>query len=158
MNRFDLRDDDVLLALLSESLNEVDPVPDTAVAAAMALAQLGDADAELATLVADSLMDDDVVLFRHDVALAPLGETIDRALSFATPTFSADIELQADGSTLVGSLAPPLSMAVDVETTRTKVTTYSDELGRFHAEIGAGRCRLRFHTADGVVVTPWITR
>ena len=81
MTRYDLDDDDALLALLSQSLDEVDPVPEAAVTAALALARLGDADAELAKLVADSLVDQDVVLFRHDITMEQLGDATDRLVT-----------------------------------------------------------------------------
>lgn len=152
-----LFDDDVLLSLLSDSLAEADPVPDEAVRAALALSRLSDADAELATLVADSLVDD-VVLFRHDLSAEPLGESASRMVTFATPELSVDIDLQADRATVVGAITPPLSVDVDLETAKATLTTRSDELGRFQLEAGGSLCRLRIHAHDGAVVTPWITR
>jgi hypothetical protein len=162
MTRFDLADDDVLLALLSDALDEADPVPGGAVVAAKAFAQMGDVDAELALLVADSLLDAEVVLFRHDLTLDQLGGPTDRLLSFATPQLSVDVDIQANGTTVIGAITPPMSVDVDLETGTESgietVSTRSDELGRFHLEIGPGRCRLRIHAHGAAVVTPWITR
>jgi len=158
VNRFDLQDDDTLIMLLGEALTEVDPVPDQAVTTALALAQLDEADDELATLVADSLVDTDVVLFRQDVTMEPIGQAAERLLTFATSQLSVDIDLGVDGATLVGALTPPMLVAVDLETSEGTVSTESDELGRFHLVVGAGRCRLRIHADGGAVVTPWITR
>jgi len=158
VTHFDLQDDDVLLALLGDTLHEVDPVPDDAVSAALALAQLSDADAELATLVADSLVDSDVVLFRHDSTMEATSVQSDRVVTFATPELSVDIDLPAGGTILVGTITPPVSVTVDLETAAGMVTTHSDELGRFQVEMGPGRCRLRIHAHGGAVVTPWITR
>jgi hypothetical protein len=155
--RPDLSDDDVLIALLRDSLDEVDPVPEGAIGFAKAVARMSGVDAELATLVADSLVDD-VVLFRHDIAAEAPGDPADRLVTFATPQFSVDMDLQADGATVIGAITPAISVEVDLETTQETLTTRSDELGRFQL-VAAGRlCRLRIHTADGSVVTPWITR
>ncbi len=158
MTHFDLSDDDALLTLLSESLEQADPVPADAVLAAKAVAQLGDVDAELAELVADSLVDDAALLFRHDVTMEPLGELSDRLVTFATPQVNVDLDLQADGRTVVGAITPPMSVDVDLETPGQVVTAKADQLGRFHLTTGPGRCRLRIHAHEGAVVTPWITR
>jgi hypothetical protein len=158
MTRHDLADDDVLLSLLSASLEAADPVPADAVAIAKALAELSDTDAELATLVADSLVDDEVVLFRHDVTMELDGDVSDRLLSFATPELHVDVDLQANGPTMLGAISPAMSVAIELETAETTTTTTSDELGRFSFEAPSGRCRLRIHAHGGAVVTPWITR
>ncbi len=158
MTRFDLADDHSLLELLAETLNEMDTVPDDAVSAAVVLAQLGDADSELATLVADTLVDNDVVLFRHDLAVELQGGATARLITFATPELTVDIDLEANGAHLAGAIMPPASLDVDLDTTEGTVTVRSDELGRFQFEVGPGRCRLRVHAPGGAVVTPWITR
>jgi hypothetical protein len=155
---FDLANDDVLLAILAESLDEADPVPTGALAAAKAMAQLADADVELAMLVADSLLDDEVLLFRHDVTMEPEGEPSDRLISFATPALHVDVDLQANGGSMVGAISPAMSVAVELETKDATISTTSDDLGRFHLEAPRGRCRLRIHAHGGAVVTPWITR
>jgi hypothetical protein len=158
LNGFDLSDDDTLLALLSESLDEADPVPAAAVSVAKAVAQLSDVDAEMACLMADSLVDDDTVLLRHDVMMESLGGPSDRLVTFATPQLNVDLELQADGVSVVGAITPPMSVDVDLETPGATVTVRTDELGRFHMTTSPGRCRLRIHAYEGAVVTPWITR
>jgi hypothetical protein len=158
LTHFDLSDDDGLLALLSESLDRADPVPADAVRAAKAVAQLSDVDAELAELVADSLVGDAALLFRHDVTMESRGEPSDRLVTFATPQVNVDLDLQADGRTVVGAITPPMSVDVDLETTGQMVRARTDELGRFHLTTSPGRCRLRIHAHEGAVVTPWITR
>jgi hypothetical protein len=158
VNRYDLEDDDVLLALLSESLDQVDPVPQEAVTAALAMAQLADADAELAKLVGDSLADHDVVLFRHDITREPLGEVADRLVTFATPQLTVDLDFEADGARVVGTLTPAQSVDVAMETRQGSASARSDQLGRFQLAIGPGPCRLRIHAHGGTIVTPWITR
>jgi len=159
MTRFDLANDEVLLDLLSEALHEADPVPEEAVAAAKAIAGLRDIDAELATLVADTVRDEDVLLFRHDVTMEHTGAPTDRMLSFSTPEITVDIEVEGDGRTVLGVIAPPMATSVDLESTGGMVRTTSDELGRFRLESASGGpCRLRIQAHDGAVVTPWITR
>ncbi len=109
MTRPDLTDDDVLISVLRDSLDEADPVPDAAISFALAVARLSDADAELATLVALQLrVVDDVVLFRHDLTMEPLGEAADRLVTFATPQLSVDIDLQAGRATVVGVITPAI--------------------------------------------------
>jgi hypothetical protein len=157
VTRPDLTDDDVLVSVLRDSLDEVDPVPDAAITFAKSVARLSDLDAELATLVADSLVDD-VVLFRHDLTMEQSGDAADRLVTFATPQLSVDIDLQAGRATVVGVITPPISVEVDLETTKGTLTTTSDELGRFQIEAGGSLCRLRIHAHDGAVITPWITR
>ncbi|MDQ1429136.1 MAG: hypothetical protein QOK39_2612 [Acidimicrobiaceae bacterium] len=158
MTRFDLNNDEVLLSLLSEAIDEADPVPSAAAAAAKAVARLQDIDAELAIFVADSRLDEEALLFRHDLTMARSGQQSDRIVSFATPQIGIDLEVQGDGRTIVGVITPPLSAPVDLETTSGSATTTSDDLGRFHLASGPGPCRLRIHVHDGAVITPWITR
>lgn len=156
---YDLSDDEVLLDLLAQALADAaDPVPSAAVASAKAAARLSDLDAELATLLADSALDSEVLLFRHDLTLEQAGEVLDRMLSFSTPQLEVDVELAADGSTVVGAITPPAVVTVEVETTSGVYSTTSDELGRFRLRSGTGPCRIRIQTPAGTVVTPWITR
>jgi hypothetical protein len=158
MTRFDLGDDDVLLDLLGDALTEADPVPPEAIEMALALASLNDVDAELATLVADTLVDSDVVLFRHDVTMEPLSGPSDRLVSFTTPQLSLDVDLPAHTPTLVGVITPPGAVDLEVETQAGIVSGRSDDLGRFTVDLPPGPCRLRIHAPGGTVVTPWITR
>jgi hypothetical protein len=158
VTRFDLSNDEVLLARLSEAIDEADPVPPEAVAAAKAVARLQDIDAELAIFVADSRLDEEALLFRHDLTMERSGQQSDRFVSFATPQISIDLEVQGDGRTVVGVITPTISAQVDLETTSGTATTTSDDLGRFHLASGPGPCRLRVHVDDGAIITPWITR
>lgn len=158
MNRHDLADDDVLLDLLWQALDLADPVPAAAVAAAHAVARLQEVDAALATMVADTVLDADVVLFRRDVTMHAVGGATDRLVSFATPELAVDIEFQGDGRTVIGALTPADTVDIDLETAAGTVSTRSDDLGRFRLHAGPGPCRLRVHAHEGAVVTPWITR
>jgi hypothetical protein len=119
---------------------------------------LQDIEAELAIFVADTCLDEKVLLFRHDLNMERSGQQSDRMVSFATPQIGIDLEVQGDGRTIVGVITPPISAPVDLETTAGIATTTSDDLGRFHLASGPGPCRLRIHVHDGAIITPWITR
>jgi hypothetical protein len=157
VSRFDLGDDEALLKLLGEALDEADPVPAEAVQAALALSNLSDVDAELATLVADTLVQQDVVLYRHEVTME-VDASADRLVSFATPQLNVDVELHANDSSMVGVIMPAGVFGIEVETRRQTVVTRSDDLGRFHVELPPGPFRLHVQAHGGAVVTPWITR
>ncbi len=151
MNGWDLTDDEVLLALLRDTIEQIDPVPPAATAAALRAFDMFRVDDELATLVADSL-DDDAVLVRHDAAL-------ERLLTFTAPALSVEVQLPARGNTIFGAIVPPAAAAVvEIESPTAVTTTTSDQLGRFHGDVAPGCCRLRVRVGDSVVVTPWIVR
>ena len=159
MTHFDLTDDDVLLGVLAGSLAEADPVPVEAVAAAKAVARLSDADAVLATLVADSLVDDQLVGFRREAPSERHRQVQDRMVSFATPEIIVDLEFTTSGLTVLGEIHPAMAVPVELVSPATTATTESDALGRFRFDAPAGPCRVRVHLAGGgVVVTAWVTR
>ena len=146
----DLRDDDVLLAALSSVLHDADPVPAGAKRAAAAACELRHVDRELASLVADSSIDERLLL-RDDV------ETL--VLSFRCDQLSVEIEIDRDGQA-VGVISPPVATEVRVETPSTRGTprgtsTRSDELGRFQIGVGRGLCRLRIGSGLKAIVTAW---
>jgi hypothetical protein len=150
-DRPDLHDDDELLAQLGRALDEADPVPADAVAVAKAVFDLGNADAELAELVFDSLLDEALVVMRSDTVADA------RTMSFALGGHRVDIEFSADGTTLLGQLDPAQPTRVRLDTTLGSTEVRSDELGRFRFAIERGSLRLRVLTEDGIVVTtPWI--
>lgn len=151
-DRPDLHDDDELLAQLGLALDETEPVPDDALDVAKAVFDLGNADAELAELVFDSLLDEALVVMRTDT----LAEKA-RTLSFAIGNHRVDIELSADGITLLGQVDPAERTRVELETTSGSRESESDDLGRFRFSIERGSLRLRVITEDGLIVTtPWI--
>lgn len=149
MTGWDLTDDEVLLGLLHAAIEQVDPVPPDAVAGALAAFDMFRVDDELATLVADSLSED-ALLVRH--------ETPERLMTFTVPALSVEVQLPADGDTIVGAIVPPAVAVVEIQSAAATITTTTDGLGRFHAELGAGRCRLRVRSGDRSLVTPWIIR
>ena len=147
--RHDLHDDDVLVALLGEALDRAEPVPDEAVSAAYAAVELDSLNEELAALVFDSAEESALAAMRAvDV------ET--RLLSFVNDHLTLDVELHADGLTLIGQLTPAGDQTLDVERFDGSSTPAEiDEFGRFRAHVPHGPIRLR---VVGRLVTPWITR
>jgi len=151
-DRPDLHDDDELLAQLGLALDETDPVPSDAIEVAKAVFDLGNADAELAELVFDSLLDEALVVMRSDTLVDEA-----RTLSFAIGNHRVDIELSADGTTLLGQLNPAERTRVELETTSGSREAEADDLGRFRFTVERGSLRLRVVTTDGLIVTtPWI--
>jgi len=147
---WDLTDDDVLLGLLRGVVDEIDPVPPDVIGTALAAFDMFRVDDELATLVADSLVDG-AVLVRRDAGA-------ERLLTFTAPAASIEIGLPPDGDTLFGAIVPPAATVVEIESASDTIMAMSDELGRFHAEVGPGRCRLRVRAGGSAIVTPWIVR
>ncbi len=153
----DLRDDDALLAVVGRAL-AYDPaeagddvaVPDEVVAVARAAFQLRDIEDELAELVHDS-MHDEVMLVRHEA-------TLNRLLSYVSSRLGLDVELEADGRTLMGVVTPAGPADVEIETATTIDRTSADELGRFRIELPPGWCRVRVRAGGATLVTPVIVR
>jgi hypothetical protein len=155
--RWDLRDDDTLLEVLTLALAAGDDAggtdaspPPEAVSAALLAFQMGSVDEELATLVLDSFLDEPV-LVRHDGHAA-------RQLSYATPNLSLDLELQLGTGLVLGAVAPASPAAIEIEMADATAHATADELGRFRVELPTGWCRIRVRTADATLVTPVIVR
>ena len=141
--------DDWLTDRLAAMLDVAEPVPADAVDAAYAAFQMGDLDRQLAALVFDSLES------AGAPALRAAGTDV-RLLSFANDHMTLDVELHADGRTLVGQLTPVASAAAAVEfDDGTEVPLELDQFGRFRVTIDDGVIRFRI---PGHLVTPWITR
>jgi hypothetical protein len=151
-SRDDLHDDDVLVSLLGQALDEAEPVPGDAVAAAASAFDLGRVDAELAELVFDSLLDEAAVAMRHE------GPSDARSLGFLAQGCRVDVELVDDDSVLLGQLDPPAAAEVQLQTSEGEHVGSADDLGRFRFTVARGSLRLQVTTAEGAVVrTPWIT-
>ena len=145
----DLHDDDTLVAQLGAALDRSEAVPGEAVAAAYVAVELDSLQEELAALVFDSADESALAAMRAvDV------ET--RLLSFVNDHLTLDVELHANGLTLVGQLTPAGDQTLDIERfDGSLVSAEVDEFGRFRAHIPLGPIRLR---VVGRLVTPWITR
>jgi hypothetical protein len=146
----DLSDDDALEAILSSSIDHLDPVPEAAVRAAAVACEMPHADGELATLVAESSLGD-VLLLRD--------EAENTTLTFAAPHMTVELEIDRDHHA-VGAITPPLATEIEVERSARQpstppATARSDDLGRFRLELGAGLCRLRIGSGPDAVLTSW---
>jgi len=141
-------DDTTLEGVLAAGLDAVEPVPPTALAAAYGAVGLVTVEAELAALVYDSRAPE-LVLTRSEEAQA-------RIVTFANDHLTIDLELLADGRTIVGELQPAEAAEIELETVgHGRVTVAADEFGRFRLASDATSLRLR---VVGRLVTPWITR
>jgi hypothetical protein len=134
---------------------EVDPVPDIVYDSARAAFALRDLDAELAVLVADSLVDDAGVLTRAVVADV-------RMLSFECGEVTVELDVDTDPQTHLVTLRGIAVGAVGEVTvvrqdSRSSVALEVD--GRFDAAgIPLGPVRLELSTSDGRrVTTSWVT-
>jgi hypothetical protein len=147
--RPDLHDDDQLLVHLGLALDELDPVPVDALATAKAALELSRADAELAELVFDSLLDAAQVAMRHDMVEG-------RSLEYVVRGHRLAIELSEDA--VLGHLDPAQPARVELESTAGRRSADVDEHGRFAFTGVRGLLRLHVVVGDGApVVTPWIT-
>ncbi len=141
--------DEWTLQLLAHVLDLTEPAPDDAVSAAYAAIEMQSINDELAALVFDSLHDDELVATRA-------AEAEVRLLSFVNDHMTLDLELHADGRTIIGQLAPPTSDSVEIETDGgERRTVEADAFGRFRVTVDGGSIRFR---VVGRLVTPWITR
>ena len=90
----------------------------------------------------------------RELALTRSEEAQARIVTFANDHLTVDLELLADGRTIVGELQPAEAAAVELETVGQGRVT-ADEFGRFRLVSDATSLRIR---VVGRLVTPWITR
>jgi hypothetical protein len=153
-----VHDDDSLEQELGDLLGRADPIPRTVMEAARAALGWRRLDAELAELLADS------VLASEEPALARGVEAPLRSVTFGTGrrAIDLDVEERGEGRTLRGQLSPPAQATIEVQRQdgTTLASVPADTLGRFVVELpGAGTIRLRL-TGDpqlGTIETAWIT-
>lgn len=144
-----LDDDDALLALLGEAMADArHPDTETMLAGALAAFSFRTMDQELASLVYDSMLEDESV----GAGRAPDAA---RTLVFETDDVSVEIEIRPGG--MIGQVVPPGEGTVTAEGPdgrRTRVHT--DELGCFILDTpGPGPVRLHITTRDASAVTAW---
>jgi hypothetical protein len=138
----------VLERLVAAGLDVVEAVPASARAAAYGAVGLATVEAELAALVYDSR--------RAELTLTRSEEAQARIVTFANEHLTVDLELLADGRTIVGELHPAEAVTVELETEgQGQVIILADEYGRFRLASDATSLRIR---VVGHLVTPWITR
>ena len=149
MNHDDLNDDIVLTTMVGAMLDRTQRVPDDAVAAAYAAVDMDGLHEELAALVFDSAE-------REAVAAMRSLDLETRLLSFVNDYLTLDVELHADGTTIVGQVTPAGVERLDIERfDGSAIPAELDDFGRFRAVVPHGPIRLR---VVGQLVTPWITR
>jgi hypothetical protein len=151
--------DDELMARLRDLLAEDDPVPPLVVSAARESLSWRTIDAELARLVADSLVADSLL------ATAEVRGDAARLLTYQVDEIVIEVEVTETSGRLrvVGQLVPPMVARVQAEQPGGSVEVHADRLGRFTAE-GVLRGPTRFACTpvddDGVqtgppVLTEW---
>jgi hypothetical protein len=146
----DLSSDDGLLAALSESIDDLDPVPAAAVEAATTSWEIGHVEGELAALAADGSFGS-LTLRRDEADL--------KSLTFVASRLTVELEID-DQRRAVGAISPPTATVVAVEVASQQApfassTVTSDELGRFAVDLAMGLCRLRIGSGPDAVFTSW---
>jgi hypothetical protein len=151
-------DDDLLLDELRRVFAAIDPVPEPVQIAARAAIEWRTIDAELATLVSDSIVDEPMLAVRGG------GEP--RLLTFEAPELTIELEAEPAGDEtlrLVGQLVPPQPAQIAVRHGDELIATSADERGRFVAGgVGPGpvslRCLLGGEAGEGrLVETAWLS-
>jgi hypothetical protein len=131
-------EDDELLAGLRRAAGHYDPVPRQVLEAAKGAFALRTLDDELADLLFDSLLDDDLVGVRGGIT---------RQLTFGVGDVTIDLDVEADE--LVGQVSPAATVGLAVEV---------DDRGRFFAtRPTTGPFRLRLSLDDRQLTTEWVT-
>ena len=151
------RDDDALLGELRLLVGDVDPVSGAVTSFARAALGWRRVDAELAELLADSVLDSE------SLAATRSGLARARSVSFKASDLEIDLEIQHrdPGALLLGQLAPPEGAEIEIQrddSSQAQVVQ-ADELGRFRVElVEGGRIRLCIARASGGrIETSWIT-
>ncbi|MBM3677371.1 MAG: hypothetical protein FJW96_05735 [Actinobacteria bacterium] len=148
-------ENDDLMRDLQDLLGRADPVPDAVVEAGKAAYGWRTIDADLAELLADSIVD------KQPAGVRSSG-TGPRIVTFESEGLTIDIEVRKErrAHRLLGQIDPPGSVTVTVELDDGAVaaTTTSDELGRFELRFDEGaRIRLRVDApAAASVVSAWL--
>jgi hypothetical protein len=151
--------DDPLVTELRTLVAHVDPVPPLVTQVAKAALGWRRLDAELAELLSDSALESEALALARGPG-APV-----RAVSFSAGELTIDIEIHVDGQqrTVLGQLSPPSSAKVEIQRADDDAATVvdSDRLGRFRAQVSAGRpIRVRIVDHDrgaaSAIETSWI--
>jgi hypothetical protein len=143
-------DDDRLLELLSQALEQQNPLTERAREGAYAALTWRTVDAELAALSYDSAM---------ELSTGARSDEVARQLTFATDSLEIEIMVAAEGPRLVGQLVPPSVAAVTLTRGGEVLETTSDDLGRFGFDLtGAGPTRISVARGPGqpAVETEWV--
>lgn len=147
--------DDRLETRLRALVSAADPTPELVLESARAAFAMRDLDAELATLVADSAIDDAGVLTRSVVADV-------RMLSFSCGTVTVELDVDTDPFTRslrLRGLAVGATGDVVVVRSGSRTGVPLDDDGRFGLDdVAPGPLRLELTTPDGRrVTTSWVS-
>jgi hypothetical protein len=149
--------DEALVAELRDLFAHADPVPPLVTEAAKSSLSWRRLDAELAELLSDSALEEGSLVGARGGA--PV-----RSVSFSARARTIDLEVHVDDGrrTLLGQIAPPASIQVEIQTAESDTVTaaLSDDLGRFRAHLPAGGL-IRLVIDDGAdasskIETSWI--
>lgn len=142
-------DDMETLELLSQALEQFEPIPPTTLEQAYGAHHMAALSAEVATLIFDSSNAAQPVMRRG-------GENESRFLRFTNDNTTLDLSLLADGETIVGEIDPVIADQLVLEDDDdSSVIVPVDQFGRFRVSSKARTFRLR--VVDHLV-TQWISR
>jgi hypothetical protein len=125
-------------------------IPADALELAAMAPQLAALDGELAELVFDSYAADTLVL--RD------GGGSGRSLTYASGSVNLDLDVHADGKTIVGVVEPARWNQAVVETPTGAYEVRIDEHGRFRFVGSAHLVRFKIAGEAGRLLTPWLRR
>ena len=144
-------DYDDLLGRLKVLAAGLDPVPRRVVEAARASFSWMTVDAELAELVYDSVVDDELVGARGGGG---------RQLTFEAPGVTVELDVAPGSARINGQLVPPAEADVEIRHPEGSMTVRSDRMGHFRAEgVPRGPISVRCHTrgaAGRTAHTDWV--
>ena len=148
--------EELLLGELRRIAAVIDPIPEALLHAGRESLTWLRVDAELAELLSDSVVDDEVLAHVRSSGGV-------RAVRFEADGFTIELDILGEGAhrTLVGQLVPAGTAEIEVQTSEAPQTVEADAHGRFRAEnVPEGRMRLRVTghpSASGPAETSWIT-
>jgi hypothetical protein len=149
MSEYGPVDHDELLARLKLLTAALDPVPRRVVDAGRASFGWQSIDAELAELVYDSVVDEELVGARGGSA---------RQLTFEAPGVTIELEVAPGTGRVNGQLVPPAEADVEVCHPHGTLSVRSDRLGHFRADgVPEGPISVRCRAAAGQAAhTDWV--
>ncbi|MFN2607652.1 MAG: hypothetical protein ABR511_07100 [Acidimicrobiales bacterium] len=144
---------DDLLGHLKFLASHLDPVPARVKEAARACVIWQTIDDELAELVYDSVVDDQLVGIR--------GSGGSRQLTFRAPECTVEVEVAPLGGRMQGQIVPPRQLDIEVRHPGGTTTVHTDAHGHFSTpDVPAGPVSLRWGGAglmgEGPIVTDWV--
>ena len=128
--------DELLLGELRRIAAVVDPIPEALLHAGRESLTWLRVDAELAELLSDSMVDDEVLAHVRSSGGV-------RAVTFEADGFTIELDILGEGAhrTLVGQLVPAGAAEIEVQTSEAAQTVAADTHGRFRAEnVPEGGC------------------